>query len=59
MKDSYLPIIGQGSQPKEDDGVDLDFIRLPSAMMTYSKPQLPLDLDPQAIVKAKALLETV
>jgi hydrogenase-1 operon protein HyaF len=59
MNDIYLPIIGQGSQPKEEDGVDLDFMRLPSAMMTYSKPQLPLDLDPQAIVKAKALLETV
>jgi hydrogenase-1 operon protein HyaF len=59
MNDIYLPIIGQGSQPKETDGVDLDFMRLPSAMATYSMPQLPLDLDPQAIARAKALLECV
>jgi hydrogenase-1 operon protein HyaF len=59
MNDIYLPIIGQGSQPKEEDGVELDFMRLPSAMATYAMPQLPLDLDPQAIAKAKALLERV
>lgn len=59
MNSIYLPIIGQGSQPKEADAANLDFMRLPSAMSTYSMPQLPLDLDPQAIVKAKALLERV
>jgi hydrogenase-1 operon protein HyaF len=59
MNDTYLPIIGQGTQPKEADGANLDFMRLPSAMATYSMPQLPLDLDPQAIVNAKALLERV
>jgi hydrogenase-1 operon protein HyaF len=59
MSSIYLPIIGQGSQPKEADGMELDFMRLPNTMTTYSMPQLPLDLDPQAIVKAKALLERV
>jgi hydrogenase-1 operon protein HyaF len=57
MNDVYLPIIGQGSQPKEEDGADLDFMRLPSAMATYTMPQVSVKLEPEAIVRVKAVLQ--
>jgi len=59
MTDIYLPIIGQGSQPKEEDGVDLDFMRLPSAMTTYAMPQVSVKLEPESIARVKALLQEV
>jgi len=59
MNDIYLPVIGQGSQPKEEDGVDLDFMRLPSAMTTYAMPQVSVKLEPESIARVKALLQEV
>lgn len=53
-----LPIIGQGSQPKETDGAELDFMRLPSEMMTYSMPRVCVT-NTKSITKAKALLQSV
>lgn len=59
MNSIYLPIIGQGSQPKEADGAELDFMRLPDTMSTYSMPRVSSDINPQAVTKAKALLQAV
>jgi hydrogenase-1 operon protein HyaF len=59
MNDIYLPVIGQGSQPKEEDGVDLDFMRLPSAMTTYAMPQVSVKLEPESIARVKAVLQEV
>lgn len=59
MNSIYLPIIGQGSQPKEADGVDLDFMRLPSAMTTYAMPQVSVALEPESIARVKAVLHEV
>ncbi|MFZ2727187.1 MAG: hydrogenase expression/formation C-terminal domain-containing protein [Methylococcaceae bacterium] len=59
MNSIYLPIIGQDSQPKETDGAELDFMRLPSSMYTYTMPKVPPQLNPQVLPKAKALLETL
>ncbi len=59
MNDIYLPIIGQGSQPKEEDGVDLDFMRLPSAMTTYAMPQVSIALEPESIARVKSVLQEV
>ncbi len=59
MNDIYLPIIGQGSQPTEADGANLDFMRLPSAMTTYAMPQVTTVLEPEAIARVKALLTQV
>lgn len=59
MNSIYLPIIGQGTQPKETDGAELDFMRLPSSMYTYTMPKVPQQLNPQVLPKAKALLETL
>jgi hydrogenase-1 operon protein HyaF len=59
MNSIYLPIIGQGSQPQEEDGAELAFMPLPSSMTTYVMPQLPPDLDVKAMTRAKALLQAV
>jgi hypothetical protein len=40
MNSIELPIIGSGSQPKEADGLELDFLPLPEAMHTYRMPEL-------------------
>jgi hydrogenase-1 operon protein HyaF len=59
MNNIYLPIIGQGSQPKEADGANLDFMRLPSAMTTYAMPQVSVALEPESIARVKAVLHEV
>lgn len=53
-----LPIIGQGSQPKETDDAELDFMRLPSEMTTYAMPRVEIS-NIKSISKAKALLHSV
>lgn len=59
MNSIYLPIIGQSSQPKETDGAELDFMRLPDSMTTYAMPRLSTALKPQLLPRAKVLLETL
>jgi hypothetical protein len=59
MNSIYLPIIGQGSQPQEEDGAELAFMPLPNTMTTYVMPQLPPDLDVKAMTRAKALFQAV
>ena len=43
MNESYIPItsIGRGSQPVDEDGAQLAFVKMPSEMMTYAAPVLP------------------
>lgn len=35
------PLIGPGSQPKEEDGAELTYLSMPKAMRTYDAPGLP------------------
>ena len=35
MNSISLPIFGQGSQPAEEDGVELDYLQMPQEMATY------------------------
>ena len=58
MNSIELPIIGSGSQPKEADGLELDFLHLPGAMHTYSMPELSPSLS-QSAIQAKALLQLI
>ncbi len=39
--DSPVVGIGPGSQPGEEDGTDLEYLRMPSGMATYRPPPLP------------------
>lgn len=55
MTSISLPIIGQGSQPLEEDGVALDYLPMPEEMLTYRMPQLSLDLNTAALAQAKAV----
>lgn len=41
MSQTYLPVIGPGSQPDESDGAQLDYMRMPSEMAVYSAPEVP------------------
>lgn len=52
-----LPIIGNGSQPKEADGAELAFMNLPSAMSTYTMPSVSPVLAAQPLDAAKNLLK--
>jgi hydrogenase-1 operon protein HyaF len=59
MNDIYLPIIGQGSQPKESDGAELVVSHLPDTVHTYSMPKLANASNFKALPNAKALLQTL
>jgi hydrogenase-1 operon protein HyaF len=45
MTNISIPIIGTGSQPKESDGAELNFLKLPSQINTYSKPYIQSKYD--------------
>ena len=51
-----LPIIGQGSQPAEEDGVELEYLPMPTEMMTYVMPDIANELNNQQFQAAKQLL---
>lgn len=57
MTDIILPIIGQGSQPGEEDGAELDYLAMPEEMATYRMPQLSASLNDPALAPAKAVAE--
>jgi len=53
MNEFNIPVtgIGPGSQPSEDDGVELDILQMPSGMETYSMPDIP---DPEEVANLMA-----
>lgn len=55
MTDIILPIIGQGSQPAEEDGAELDYLTMPEEMATYRMPQLTASLNDGALAAAKSV----
>lgn len=57
MTSISLPIFGQGSQPAEQDGVELEYLQMPQEMMTYSMPQISTDLNAEDLAQAKSVLQ--
>lgn len=57
MNSIYLPIIGQGSQPPEQDGIELDYLPMPAEMATYRMPQISVDLNSADLASAKRILQ--
>ena len=56
MTSQYLPIFGQGSQPAEEDGVELEYLPMPEEMVIYRMPEISSDLNIAALTQAKAFL---
>lgn len=52
-------LTGPGSQPADEDGGSLEYMKMPSGMMTYSAPALPEADETQGLEPAKAVLERV
>ncbi len=48
MSEFNIPVtgVGPGSQPPEEDGVELDILQMPSGMNTYTMPEIP---DPEEV----------
>jgi len=59
MNDTLSSLVGPGSQPGEEDGAALDYMRMPSGMMTFSTPNLPESEDAQGHQAGKEALEGV
>lgn len=59
MNMSEIPVVnlGPGSQPEEKEGGELDYMRMPSSMSTYTMPSLPEPEDLQGSESAQGLLE--
>ncbi|OAI19043.1 hydrogenase expression protein HupH [Methylomonas koyamae] len=57
MTSTSLPIFGQGSQPAEEDGAELDYLAMPEEMATYRMPQLSVNLTSPALAPAKAVTD--
>ena len=57
MTSITLPIFGQGSQPAEEDGAELDYLQMPDEMFTYRMPQISIDLNAANLAQAKAALQ--
>ena len=57
MNETISSLVGPGSQPGEEDGASLDYMRMPSAMMTFSTSELPESEDAQGLKAARAALE--
>ena len=55
-----VPIaIGPGSQPAESDGADMDFMQMPSGMITYSAPLIPEPEDIEGLETAVELAQAL
>ncbi|MGR8935317.1 MAG: hydrogenase expression/formation protein [Gammaproteobacteria bacterium] len=48
MTSITLPIFGQGSQPADEDGTELEYLHMPENMATYAMPVLDETLPAQA-----------
>ena len=57
MTSISLPIIGQNSQPPEEDGVELDYLPMPEEMAIYRMPQVSVDLNAADLAQAKSVLQ--
>lgn len=49
-------VVGPGSQPVDEDGLELDYMQMPSAMSTYSMPEIPEPEEISGAEDAMALL---
>ena len=56
MTSHYLPIFGQGSQPAEEDGVELEYLPMPDEMAIYRMPEISSDLNVAVLTQAKVFL---
>jgi len=56
MTSHYLPIFGQGSQPAEEDGVELEYLPMPEEMAIYRMPEISSDLNVAVLTQAKVFL---
>ncbi|MGZ4960208.1 MAG: hydrogenase expression/formation protein [Methylomonas sp.] len=56
MTSISLPIIGQGSQPAEEDGAELDYLHMPEDMAIYRMPEINFDAKRIDVSAAKAVL---
>ena len=56
MTSQYLPIFGQGSQPAEEDGVELEYLPMPDEMAIYRMPEISSDLNIAGLTQAKVFL---
>lgn len=56
MTSISLPIFGQGSQPAEQGGVELEYLQMPQEMTTYSMPQISTDLNAKDLAQARIVL---
>ena len=56
-----IPIvtIGPGSQPGEEDGLELDYMQMPASMSTYAMPAIPEAEEIEGVEDAIALLTTM
>ena len=59
MTSGSLPAFGPGSQPREEDGAELDFMQMPGDMMTYRMPEIPEASEVEGLGAGLALLEAV
>jgi hydrogenase-1 operon protein HyaF len=57
MNSISLPIFGPGSQPTEEDCIELDYLQMPQEMATYSMPRISTDLNPADLAQAKNILQ--
>lgn len=59
MKKIDIPVVvtGPGSQPKEDDGAELDYLHMEADMSTYSMPTLPEPEEIDGVEEGIAVLE--
>jgi hydrogenase-1 operon protein HyaF len=54
-----ITITGPGSQPREEDGANLDILQLPSEMATYSMPEIPSAEDLESLHEGMAILKKI
>jgi hydrogenase-1 operon protein HyaF len=52
-----LPIIGQGTQPPEEDGIELEYLPMPEEMAIYRLPHVSVDLNGVDLAQAKSVLQ--
>lgn len=56
MSTIELPIIGQGSQPPEADGAELEYMQMPEDMATYRMPDIRVDVPEPMLQPGKRVL---
>lgn len=59
MINAFGSFVGPGSQPEDEDGGTLDYMKMPSGMMTFSVPSIPEADETAGLDAAKAALEQV